>query len=95
MSTTWGGRNIYFNANKMNIAEKLIEPTRKKKAAILEKQAEKLRAKATKAKAAQGMFRRAEKLLSDLEDVRKIDKVAKLRFPTPLLAEKLHSLQLR
>ena len=42
-----------------------------------------MRAKATKAKAAQGMFRRAEKLLSDLEDVRKVDRVAKLRFPTP------------
>ena len=54
-----------------------------KKAAILEKQAEKMRAKATKAKAAQGMFRRAEKLLSNLEDERKSDRVAKLRFPTP------------
>ncbi|CAB4598745.1 unannotated protein [freshwater metagenome] len=54
-----------------------------KKAAILEKQAEKMRAKASKAKAAQGMFRRADKLRSDLADVRKVDKVAKLRFPTP------------
>jgi ATPase subunit of ABC transporter with duplicated ATPase domains len=54
-----------------------------KKAAILEKQAEKMRAKATKAKAAQGMFRRAEKLLSNLEDERKSDRVARLRFPTP------------
>ncbi|MCX6430362.1 MAG: ABC-F family ATP-binding cassette domain-containing protein, partial [Actinobacteria bacterium] len=62
---------------------KIDRANAEKKAAILEKQAEKLRAKATKAKAAQGMFRRAEKLLSDLEDVRKIDRVAKLRFPTP------------
>ena len=62
---------------------KIDRANAEKKAAILEKQAEKLRAKATKAKAAQGMFRRAEKLLSGLEDVRKIDKVAKLRFPTP------------
>ena len=54
-----------------------------KRAAILEKQAEKMRAKATKAKAAQGMFRRAEKLLSNLEDERKTDRVARLRFPTP------------
>ena len=54
-----------------------------KRAAILEKQAEKMRAKATKAKAAQGMFRRAEKLLSNLEDERKSDRVARLRFPTP------------
>ncbi len=62
---------------------KIDRANAEKKAAILEKQAEKLRAKATKAKAAQGMFRRAEKLLSDLEDVRKNDRVAKLRFPTP------------
>ena len=62
---------------------KIERANAEKKAAILEKQAEKLRAKATKAKAAQGMFRRAEKLLSDLEEVRKTDRVAKLRFPTP------------
>ncbi len=62
---------------------KIDRANAEKKAAILEKQAEKLRAKATKAKAAQGMFRRAEKLLSDLEEVRKTDRVAKLRFPTP------------
>jgi ATPase subunit of ABC transporter with duplicated ATPase domains len=54
-----------------------------KKAAILEKQGEKMRAKASKAKAAQGMLRRAEQLVSGLEDVRKNDRVAKLRFPTP------------
>lgn len=62
---------------------KIDRANAEKKAAILEKQAEKLRAKATKAKAAQGMFRRAEKLLSGLEEVRKSDRVAKLRFPTP------------
>ena len=62
---------------------KIERANAEKKAAILEKQAEKMRAKATKAKAAQGMFRRAEKLLSDLEEVRKVDRVAKLRFPTP------------
>ena len=54
-----------------------------KKAEILAKQGEKMRAKASKAKAAQGMLRRADALLSGLEDVRKSDKVAKLRFPTP------------
>ncbi len=54
-----------------------------KKAAILSKQGEKMRAKASKAKAAQGMLRRADQLLSGLEDVRVKDKVAKLRFPTP------------
>jgi ATPase subunit of ABC transporter with duplicated ATPase domains len=54
-----------------------------KKAEILQKQGEKMRAKASKATAAQGMLRRAEKLRSSLEDVRVNDKVAKLRFPTP------------
>jgi ATPase subunit of ABC transporter with duplicated ATPase domains len=54
-----------------------------KRAEILQKQGEKMRAKASKATAAQGMLRRAEKLRSGLEDVRVADKVAKLRFPTP------------
>ena len=54
-----------------------------KKAAALQSQADKMRAKATKAVAAQNMARRAEKLLAGLEDVRQSDKVAKLRFPDP------------
>ncbi|MCF2533045.1 ABC-F family ATP-binding cassette domain-containing protein [Yinghuangia soli] len=67
-----------------------------KKAATLMSQADKMRAKATKTVAAQNMARRAEKLLSGLEGVRKADKVAKLRFPdpapcgkTPLMASEL------
>ncbi|WP_175411044.1 ABC-F family ATP-binding cassette domain-containing protein [Streptomyces sp. TRM64462] len=67
-----------------------------KKAAALNAQADKMRAKATKTVAAQNMARRAEKLLSGLEEVRQSDKVAKLRFPepspcgkTPLTAESL------
>jgi ATPase subunit of ABC transporter with duplicated ATPase domains len=54
-----------------------------KKAAVLNAQADRMRAKATKAVAAQQMARRAEKLLAGLEDERKADKVAKLRFPSP------------
>ncbi len=54
-----------------------------KKAAALSSQADKMRAKATKAVAAQNMARRAEKLLAGVEDVRRSDKVAKLRFPEP------------
>jgi ATPase subunit of ABC transporter with duplicated ATPase domains len=42
-----------------------------------------MRAKATKAKAAQQMLRRADALVSNLEAVRQKDRVAKLRFPTP------------
>ncbi|MFR9726907.1 ABC-F family ATP-binding cassette domain-containing protein [Streptomyces sp. MS19] len=67
-----------------------------KKAAALNAQADKMRAKATKATAAQNMARRAERLLSGLEAERRHDKVAKLRFPdpapcgrTPLTAEGL------
>jgi ATPase subunit of ABC transporter with duplicated ATPase domains len=54
-----------------------------KKAAALMGQADKMRAKATKAVAAQNMARRAEKLLAGLEEVRAHEKVAKLRFPDP------------
>ncbi|GAA1351453.1 ABC-F family ATP-binding cassette domain-containing protein [Saccharothrix algeriensis] len=67
-----------------------------KKAGALMAQADKMRAKATKAVAAQNMARRAEKLLSGLEETRQADKVAKIRFPqpaacgrTPLTAEGL------
>jgi ATPase subunit of ABC transporter with duplicated ATPase domains len=54
-----------------------------KKASVLLAQADKMRAKATKATAAQNMARRAERLLSGLEETRQKDRVAKLRFPTP------------
>ena len=54
-----------------------------KKAEILQKQAEKFRAKKDKAASARAMFRRADQLLAGLEEVRKVDRVAKLRFPTP------------
>jgi ATPase subunit of ABC transporter with duplicated ATPase domains len=54
-----------------------------KKAAALNSQADKMRAKATKTVAAQNMARRADKLLAGLEAVRVSDKVAKLRFPDP------------
>jgi ATPase subunit of ABC transporter with duplicated ATPase domains len=54
-----------------------------KKAGALQAQADKMRAKATKAVAAQNMAKRAERLLSGLEEVRQSDKVAKIRFPNP------------
>jgi len=54
-----------------------------KKASALMAQADKMRAKATKATAAQNMARRAERLLSGLEGPRQHDRVAKLRFPDP------------
>lgn len=67
-----------------------------KKATTLQLQAAKFGAKASKAAAAQQMVRRAEKLISGLEEVRDADRVANIRFPdpapcgkTPLFAENL------
>jgi ATPase subunit of ABC transporter with duplicated ATPase domains len=54
-----------------------------RKAGALMAQADKMKAKATKAVAAQNMARRAERLLSGLEEERTRDKVAKVRFPAP------------
>ncbi|WP_031469945.1 ABC-F family ATP-binding cassette domain-containing protein [Sciscionella sediminilitoris] len=67
-----------------------------KKATALQAQAAKLGAKATKAVAAKNMARRAEEMLSNLDEERVSDKVAKISFPepaacgkTPLQAENL------
>ncbi len=54
-----------------------------KKAGALQLQAARFGAKASKAAAAHQMVARAEKLLAGLEEVRAVDRVAKLRFPTP------------
>ena len=55
-----------------------------RKASALMVQANKMRAKATKAVAAQNMIRRAEKMMDGLDDVRAAEKVAHLRFPEPV-----------
>ena len=67
-----------------------------KKAGVLFAQADKMRAKATKAVAAQNMAKRAERMLAGSESTRRADRVARLRFPdpsacgrTPLTAEAL------
>jgi len=54
-----------------------------KKASALRTQAAKMGAKATKAVAAQNMLRRAERMMSALDAERVVDKVAKIRFPSP------------
>ncbi|MCB4207470.1 ABC-F family ATP-binding cassette domain-containing protein [Arthrobacter sp. UM1] len=54
-----------------------------KKASALMAQAEKMRAKATKAVAAQNMIKRAERMLAGVEGERQQDRVAALRFPKP------------
>ena len=66
------------------------------KAKTLTDQANRMRAKASKAQAAQSMLKRAEKMMACLEGERQADKVARIKFPapapcgkTPLTAEEL------
>ena len=54
-----------------------------KKAGALQLQAARFGAKASKAAAAHQMVARAEKMLAGLDEVRAVDRVAKLRFPKP------------
>jgi ATPase subunit of ABC transporter with duplicated ATPase domains len=55
-----------------------------RQAAALNAQADKMRAKATKAVAAKNMAKRAEKLLAGVHADRAPDRVARLRFPEPV-----------
>ena len=54
-----------------------------KKAASLQRQADKLGAKATKAVAAKNMARRAQEMIDNLEEDEQEDKVAQIKFPAP------------
>jgi ATPase subunit of ABC transporter with duplicated ATPase domains len=54
-----------------------------RKATTLMDQANKMRAKATKAQAAQSMMKRAERLMAGVEGERQSDRVAKISFPKP------------
>jgi len=54
-----------------------------RKVVALTTQADRMRAKATKAKMAHNLDRRAARLREGLEEVRRSDRVAKLRFPSP------------
>ena len=78
---TWGR---YLEARSTDEQRRRRERANaEKKAAVLITQAAKLGAKATKAAAAHQMVRRAEALISNLDEVRVSDKVAKIRFPEP------------
>jgi ATPase subunit of ABC transporter with duplicated ATPase domains len=55
-----------------------------RQAAALQTQADRMRAKATKARAAQVMERRARQLLATTSPQSRVDRVARLRFPTPV-----------
>ncbi|MGL5825132.1 MAG: ABC-F family ATP-binding cassette domain-containing protein [Nocardioides sp.] len=54
-----------------------------RKASTLLDQANRMRAKATKAAAAQSMLKRAERLMAGVESERVGDKVARIKFPAP------------
>jgi ATPase subunit of ABC transporter with duplicated ATPase domains len=54
-----------------------------RKASTLMDQANKMRAKATKAQAAQSMLKRAERLMEGVEAERRSDRVARIKFPSP------------
>lgn len=58
--------------------------TAERKAAVLHAQADKMRAGATTAVAARNMARRADRLLSDLEPVRRAARVARIKLPDPV-----------
>ena len=78
------GWDAYLNQRETDERRRKRERANvEKKATVLLAQADKMRAKATKAVAAQNMARRAERMLSGLETARASDKVAKLRFPSP------------
>ncbi len=83
--------DVYNVGWKTYLAQRETDERRRKReranaektAGALRAQADKMRAKATKAVAAQNMARRADKLMAGLADVRVGDKLAKVRFPEP------------
>jgi len=96
--------DIYNLGWKAYLAQRETDERRRKRervnaerqASALQQQADKMRAKATKAQAAKNMQRRAERMLAGVEAERQKDRVARLRFPvpascgrTPLMAEGL------
>ena len=69
-STTWAGRPTCSSARPTSGAATASGPTPRRRPRRCMAQADKMRAKATKAVAAQNMARRAERLLAGLEDER-------------------------
>jgi ATPase subunit of ABC transporter with duplicated ATPase domains len=83
--------DVYNIGWKSYLAQRETDEKRRKrervnaesKAKTLTDQANKMRAKATKAQAAQSMLKRAEKLMQGIEGERKTDRVARIKFPSP------------
>ncbi len=99
-----GTIDVYNMGWKLYLRQREADEVRRKKerenttktAERLIAQGNKMRAKATKAVAAQQMLRRAEQMLAGLEDERQSERVARIDFPapapcgkTPLMAEGL------
>ncbi len=83
--------DVYNMGWKAYLAQRETDERRRKrerlnaerKASTLTDQANRMRAKATKAQAAQSMLKRAERLREGIEGERRSDRVAKIKFPAP------------
>ena len=83
--------DVYNVGWKAYLAQRETDERRRKrerlnaerKAGTLMDQANRMRAKATKAQAAQSMIKRAERLMEGIEGERRSDRVAKIKFPAP------------
>ncbi len=82
-STTSAGRPTSPQRETDEKRRKRERMNAENKAKTLTDQANKMRAKATKAQAAQSMLKRAEKLMAGIEGERKADRVARIKFPAP------------
>src|SRR5699024_12804752 len=84
------GQRAYLKQREVDERRRRRErASAEKNAAALYAQADKMRAKATKAVAAQNMAKRADRMLAGLSDKRVEEKVANLRFPTPVACGKV------
>ena len=78
-----GWKNYLMQREQDEHRRKRERANAQKKANALLEQANKMRAKATKAVAAQQMIKRAERLMRGVQEERQVDKVAAIRFPNP------------
>jgi len=78
-----GWKNYLMQREQDEHRRKRERANAQKKANALLEQANKMRAKATKAVAAQQMIKRAERLMRGVQEERQVDKVAAIRFPDP------------
>jgi ATPase subunit of ABC transporter with duplicated ATPase domains len=88
--------DTYSMGWKAYLAQREVDERRRKRervnaerqATTLRLQADRMRAKATKAKAAQSMLKRADRIEGAIEGERMSDRVAHLRFPDPAMCGK-------